>query len=71
MHAKKPTIMGVRDFYNRIKTFNCYFTIMAGVMEALDNNALKSVFWNGMLQPWRDTNTKRAVIGRQRSWQIY
>jgi hypothetical protein len=59
MHAKKPTtIMGVHDFYNRIKTFNRYITIMPGAMEALDDNALKSVFWNGMSQPWRDTYTK-------------
>jgi len=31
---------------------------MPGAIEALDDNALKSVFWNGMPQPWRDTYTK-------------
>jgi len=54
MHTKKPTIMGVCDFYNQ-STRLIYITIMPGAMEALNDNALKSIFWNRMPQPWRDT----------------
>ena len=30
-HAKKPTIMGVHDFYSHLKIFNAYITVMTGV----------------------------------------